>query len=93
MVQPAHPLETLRGITRPQFEIVNNEGQLIRYKSSAWSNMATQLSDAVTVINQETQIQMNAISTAEKEKNRYFEMANNALSKLNEVVQSIARAV
>ncbi|MFD2251819.1 hypothetical protein FHS82_002373 [Pseudochelatococcus lubricantis] len=95
-----HPIEALRNITRPSFSFFtdadsqqNSRGQYADYKMSAWSTFGTQLSDTVTLINQETQIQMNAISTLEKEKNRYFEMGNNALSKLNEIIQSIARAV
>lgn len=63
------------------------------HNTSTWSGYGTRLSDTVTLINQETQIQMNAISTLEKEKNRYFEMGNNALAKLNEIVQSIARSI
>lgn len=96
----AHPLEELKGITRPTMSLFTDasgdmgaRGRLSEYNGGTWASYGTRLSDTVTLINQETQIQMNAISTLEKEKNRYFEMGNNALAKLNEIVQSIARSI
>lgn len=95
-----HPLETLRGITRPTMRLTNdtnskegNRGYLEDYSSSSWSSYGTRLSDAVTLINQETQLIMNDISAHEKEKNRYYETASNALAREYEAVLAVSRNV
>ncbi|MGV6872534.1 hypothetical protein ACUSIJ_07555 [Pseudochelatococcus sp. B33] len=101
VMQPKHPLEALRGITRPTVDIFyenstrgnSDWGEYVKLSASAWSQFGTRLADAVTLINQESQIQMNDISAFEKEKNRYFEAGTNALSRLSEAILAIARNV
>ncbi len=100
-----HPLEKLRDLPpRPFLDMVNFEGGEDgeggeggvwvtgpAYLKSQWDAFATELSDAVSLINQQTQIKMNEINTLEKEKNRFFEMANNAVRKMTDMIQQIAR--
>jgi hypothetical protein len=86
-------LEKLRGITRPLDDMYeNNVNQLNEFLKPHWDAFATQLSDTVTLLNQESQIKMNDINSMDKQKNRHFDLANSALSKMNDMIQNIARA-
>jgi hypothetical protein len=96
-VSARHPLEKLRGITRPLEDLYVNASvatnhRLNEYLKPHWDAFNTQLSDTVTLINQESQIKMNDINSMDKQKNRHFDLANSALQKLNEMIQNIARA-
>ena len=89
-----HPLESLYGIDRPlqQFMYENGDtGQDLQlYKKTTWDTYATQLSDAVTQLNQQVQIKQNEIDDASAAKNRHFELGDNALSKMYDMISSIA---
>ena len=118
-----HPLEVLRSVTRPIFNLFynakfgqhneqDNDGidaggdqtddddntytkkdyDLETYTHTQWSNYATRLSESVTIINQNSQIKMNDINSMDKERNRHFELANNALAKMADIISNIARA-
>ncbi|WP_375453315.1 hypothetical protein [uncultured Methylobacterium sp.] len=78
-----HPIEALLGLSRP---VERMEAK----KSSAWQQFSTSVGQAVTQINQESQIKMNEINALTKQKDRNFDLANNALSKMSEIVQKIA---
>lgn len=81
--QAKHPIEALLGLSRPVERMENK-------KSSAWQQFSTSVGQAVTQINQESQIKMNEINALTKQKDRNFDLANNALSKMSEIVQKIA---
>ena len=89
-----HPIESMYGIDRPtqQFLIDNGEsGQdLERYKKTTWDTFSTELSDAVTQLNQQVQIKQNEIDDASKQQNRHYELGSNALSKMYDMLQSIS---
>ncbi|MGQ3278510.1 MAG: hypothetical protein ACT6WE_18405 [Shinella sp.] len=103
-----HPLEKLRSISRPLSDIFDNPplfvdpqgnthytGQdydLKRLTHPQWSTIGTRLSETVTLINQNSQIKMNDINSLDKQRNRHFELSNNALAKMNEILQNIGRA-
>ncbi len=99
-----HPIEILRNIERANHEITNEDFKsdrgdgkfdvvrpLMSYSQNAWNIFGTQLADAVTIINQQSQIQTNEISSLNRERNRHFDLANNALRRLNDSLQTIAR--
>lgn len=88
-----HPLEIIYGIDRPRQDMGNNNGKYNRFYRDGWNAFSTQLGDRVTQFNQESQILMNKVNSTEKEKNRYFEQANSALSKLYDVMNNVARAI
>ena len=79
------PIEILKGISRPVTNL-----SATNLKSQQWSSFGTELSDAVTLINQDSQIKMNDINSATKQKDRNFDLANSALSKMSDIVQKIA---
>lgn len=89
------PIEKLYGISRPTqalFDDANKgTGNSICYTATAWNSFGTSLSSAVTQINQQTQIQMNNIDTLNKEKDQHFNLANNCLSKLTDILSAIGR--
>lgn len=102
-----HPLEKLRNISRPLSDIFHNPplfvddqgthytGQDYDLKALThpqWSTIGTRLSETVTLINQNSQIKMNDINSLDKQRNRHFELANNALAKMNEILQNIGRS-
>lgn len=92
-----HPIEELRGITRPLQEIYaqksdKKDDYLAEQRKTQWDSFNTQLSDTVTLINQENQIKMNDINSMNKQKDRHFDLANGALSKMFDTIQNIARA-
>lgn len=95
-----HPLETLRRISRPldDFTVTIQLSEeaprqtfLTAKTQSAWNIYSTQLADAVTLINQNSQILTNEISSMNQERNRHFDLANNSLRRLNDSLTSIAR--
>jgi hypothetical protein len=61
--------------------------------STEWGQIETSLSDAVTLINQNNQIAMNDINSTQKQQDRHFDLANNALSKAADIIQSIGRNI
>lgn len=98
--ESGHPIEVLRKIDRP-LETFSKEvdgdyswekkAVLVPKTQSAWNIFSTQLSDAVTLINQNSQILTNEISSLNQERNRHFDLANNALRRLNDSLTQIAR--
>ncbi|MEM8575993.1 MAG: hypothetical protein AAGF48_15395 [Pseudomonadota bacterium] len=89
-----HPIEILRGITtRPTFDVLNNAGAAQGFQKTRWESYGTQLSDSVSTINQGTQIKMNDINSLDRQKNRHFDLANNAVRKLADTLQNISRAI
>lgn len=60
---------------------------------SFWSNMASSLNSTVTTLNQVAQTKMNDINSVDKQKNRHFDLANGALSKLSEMLQTLGRNI
>lgn len=90
-----HPLEEHYGIERPTHRFVDDtsdaEGRLAHYSDkSTWDTYSTQLSDAVTQLNQQVQILQNDIDDATKQKNRHYELGSNALSKMYDMLANIA---
>jgi hypothetical protein len=49
------------------------------------------LADTVTLLNQRNQILQNEIENATKQQNRHFELGNNALRKMNDMIMTIGR--
>ncbi|MEM6312183.1 MAG: hypothetical protein AAF754_19315 [Pseudomonadota bacterium] len=68
------------------------EFRLNRFSQNELNIFASQLADTVTQINQESQILTNEISSINRERNRNFDLANNALRRLNDTLLTIARA-
>ncbi len=89
------PLERLYGIDRPttQMWTAGNPNKLVVNFRDAWNAFGTQLGDTVSQINQQSQVLSNKINSAEKEKNRYFEQANGALTKLYDVMNNVTRGI
>ena len=93
-----HPLEALRGIERPlqgEILIFDNNGVRYRYQAftqSAWNLFSTQLADSVTLINQQSQILTNDISSSNQEKNRHYDLANGSWRRLNDLLTTISRS-
>jgi hypothetical protein len=99
-----HPLDRLRNIDRPLhdffrqqeyvdlLDMVINRFDLNKFSHTQYSTFGTRLSEKVTLINQNSQIKMNDVNSLDKQRNRHFELANNALSKMAEMIQSIGRA-
>jgi hypothetical protein len=91
-----HPLEELYGAGRPSISIIDtrdntSDHSLKRMSKNEWDSFATQLSETVTILNQQNQIRQNEIQNAEKQANRHFELGNNALRKMNDILMSIGR--
>lgn len=73
-------------------EVLEEPGRLKRFSQNALNIFASQLADTVTTINQESQILTNEISNINRERNRNFDLANNALRRLNDTLTTIARS-
>jgi hypothetical protein len=58
-----------------------------------WDNFGTQLTNAITNINQSNQIRQNAISQTTSQAGRHFDLVNNTLRRLNDILGTIARGV
>jgi hypothetical protein len=60
-------------------------------RKTVWDQYSTQLADTVTLLNQRNQILQNEIENATKQQNRHFELGNNALRKMNDMIMTIGR--
>ena len=91
-----HPIEILNdGLTRPTQKFLDETdegfGSLALFRKNVWDQFSTQLSDTVTLLNQRNQIKQNEIENATKRQNRHFELGNNALRKMNDMIMTIGR--
>lgn len=90
-----HPIESLYTVTRPKSlltdESASGYSSLRLERRDYWDKWSTQLSDAVTILNQKNQLKQNEIESNTKEANRHFDLGNNALKKMNEMLMSIGR--
>ena len=90
-----HPMETFYGIDRPvqQFTGENEEdnGSLALLRKTVWDSFSTQLNDTVTLLNQRNQLKQNEIESATRQQNRHFDLGNNALKKMNDLLMTIGR--
>jgi hypothetical protein len=56
-----------------------------------WDSSSTQLNDSVTLLNQRNQLKQNEIESAARQQNRHFDLGNNALKKMNDLLMTIGR--
>lgn len=94
-LRQGHPMETLYGIDRPvqKFtgESEDENGGLAFVRKTVWDSFSTQLNDTVTLLNQRNQLKQNEIESATRRQNRHFDLGNNALKKMNDLLMTIGR--
>jgi hypothetical protein len=98
---PLNPIETLNSVPRPNNDSlndpINSAGQataapvLNAYLQTSWNTFSTQLSDAVTLINQNSQILQNNITELQKEQDNHYDQANTALSNATTIITTIGQ--
>ncbi len=67
-------------------------GGVISKLAGTWDQYAQKISDRSTLVQQDAQIVQNKVSNLDKEKARHFELANNAVNKMFDMLQGILRA-
>jgi hypothetical protein len=76
-------------------ELTTKDTRPLEYKALKrkvdWDNIGTQLSSAITNINQSNQIRQNSISQYQSEATRHFDLVNNTLKRMFDLMQSIGR--
>ena len=99
-----HPIETLRNLPkRPTLSLLTPTntipsygttwvGQVKSLPRTTWENYATMLSDYVNTVNMETSMKQNENQALDQEKNRHYQLASNCISKMFDMLQSIARS-
>ncbi len=91
-----HPVEELYGAPRPEFDLIDESeegaGSLQLYSKNTFDQFQTKLSNTITILNQQNQIKQNDVENATKEQNRHFELGNNALRKMNDLLLMIGRS-
>lgn len=94
-----HPLESLFGITKPTLDMVYNgvthgvTNQLNFYDKNTWDQFATELSNTVDQLNQQSQILQNTISSETQQANQEFQLGQNALNNMYDVIQQIGQTM
>lgn len=88
-----HPLEQNSSLSRPLMDLVEDEPGLTleAFTNAQWNTFSTQLSEAVTMMGQDTQIKMNEISSIRQLSTSQFEMFSRALTKSSELISIIGR--
>lgn len=101
-----HPIEAYYDIERPRETFFVTTGPStalggaivipftvspVSKRKTVWDQYSTQLADSVTLLNQRNQILQNEIENASKQQNRHFELGNNALRKMNDMLMTIGR--
>ena len=91
-----HPIESLYGAERPKFDLVDSgdggAGSLKLAGKNTFDQYQTALSNTITILNQQNQIKQNEVENATKQQNRHFELGNNALRKMNDLLLMIGRS-
>jgi hypothetical protein len=80
-----NPIEKINSVSRP------TQDMTAAYNSTEWNQLNTRLQDSVTLIQQGAQIATNNITTKQQEGDQEFALANNALAKANDLMQTIGR--
>lgn len=92
----AHPIEELYGAERPSFDLIDEgeegAGSLSLLSKNAFDQYQTQISNTITILNQQNQIKQNDVENATKQQNRHFELGSNALRKMNDLLLMIGRS-
>jgi len=90
-----HPLEVLFGITRPTQPIFSTDptNPLNSFTQNQWNAFATQLSNTVTQLQQQSQVLTDQINEETKQKDDHFSLGNDAMSKMYDMVQEIGRGL
>jgi hypothetical protein len=94
----ASPLESLFGVKRPQqglFSANTSKGattswSYASYDKQTWTTFGDELSAQVTQLNEQSQILTNAISSQQTQDNRHFELGNNTLQQMAQMIQTIS---
>lgn len=87
-----HPIEQIIGLSsRPRVQFIGGSGVLANHRAGTWNSFSTSLNDAVTQLNQGNQIRQNEIENASRRANRHFDLGNNALRKMNDMLMTIGR--
>jgi hypothetical protein len=90
-----HPIEKLYGAERPKFDLIDQSddgaGSLKLASKNTFDQYQTALSNTITILNQQNQIKQNEVENATKQQNRHFELGNNALRKMNDLLLMIGR--
>lgn len=87
-----HPIERIIGLSsRPKVQFIGGDGVLANHRAGTWNSFSTSLNDAVTQLNQGNQIRQNEIENASRRANRHFDLGNNALRKMNDMLMTIGR--
>ena len=59
---------------------------------TSWDTIVTKVNDHVTLVQQQNQVVQNTINTQDKEANRHYDLATNALSKMFDMIANISRS-
>ena len=89
-----HPLEAMYGVSRSTFDYVLNnvttdDLRIYAQRKGRWDTVATGVSENTTMLNQQVQLLQTDISSKDKTKARYLEMASSALTKMGETNRQI----
>ena len=85
--------ETLAGVSRPPAKLTDGKVNMTAQTQSAWQAISQNLSDAVTQLNTQTQLQFNQINNNGAALSNFQNAASSALSKAADVQQTIARNI
>jgi len=95
-----HPIEKFYKISRPDFNNIESSTppfavppNMPSQQKTSYDAQSTQLSGTINILNQKAQSLLNKISSIENKSSKHFELANNALSKMHDLVLTIARNV
>jgi hypothetical protein len=90
-----HPIENLYNADRPTFDLIDESDDgalsLKLMGKNSYDQFQTALSNSITILNQQNQIKQNEVENATKQQNRHFELGNNALRKMNDLLLMIGR--
>jgi hypothetical protein len=92
------PLDLLLGIARPTLNTLEATGTtpgsaLGPYTQTQWNSFNTSLSNAVTQLQQQSQILTDNINEETQEQDNEFDLGNDALSKMSDMIDEIGRGL
>jgi hypothetical protein len=95
-----HPIQKYRDLPdRPTASMLSSfqynnatRGSFTQMIKTSWDTIVTKENDHVTLVQQQNQVVQNTINTQDKEANRHYDLATNALSKMFDMIANISRS-
>lgn len=84
-----NPVEVTRTLARPVDSLQSFGSLLTQNSKTFWDALARNIAEATKILNQDSQLRMDEISSLNRQKHRNYDLATNTLNNLADMLRSI----